>query len=109
MLTEAISNLVENAMAYSHATTDITIRINNNTHWAEVWVIDKGPGIKTETQDQATHRFYRVPGTKATGCGLGLAIVSEIAKSFNGELFFDGPEDNHFAIGIRLPLHPITL
>ncbi len=104
MLTEAISNLVENSMAYSHENTEITIRIKKNNSYAEIWVIDQGPGITKEKQEQATHRFYRVPGTKATGCGLGLAIVSEIVKSFSGILFFDGPNDNNFSIGIRLPL-----
>lgn len=104
MLTEAISNLVENAMAYSHPEKDLTIRVQKNSHWAEVWIIDKGPGIASHIQEEATHRFYRIPGTKATGCGLGLAIVTEIVKSFNGELFFDGPTKDHFAIGIRLPL-----
>ncbi|MGH1440526.1 MAG: sensor histidine kinase [Cellvibrionaceae bacterium] len=107
MLTEAISNLVENAIAYSHKNEDITIHINKNEH-AEIRIIDRGPGVLPEERESVMRRFYRKPGTKADGCGLGLPIVNEIASSFNGELFFEGPEKRngefYFSIGMRFPI-----
>lgn len=102
MLTEAISNLIENAMAYSRPHKDIVLKVQTNEQWAELLVVDNGPGIAKKDQKKAMQRFYRIPGTQAPGCGLGLAIVNEIIKSFKGTLFFAGPEDSRFAVGFRL-------
>jgi two-component system sensor histidine kinase TctE len=43
-------------------------------------VQDNGPGIALNEQKQVFDRFYRVLGNMESGCGLGLAIVREIAK-----------------------------
>lgn len=104
LLTEAISNLIENSIAYSYPQSPITISVQSKNSFAEVRVIDSGPGISREYQDEVVQRFYRVPGTKADGCGLGLSIVKEIVTIFSGDVFFEGPDNTSFCIGIRLPL-----
>ena len=40
---------------------------------------DNGLGIALNEQQKVFERFYRVLGTAESGCGLGLAIVREIA------------------------------
>jgi two-component system sensor histidine kinase TctE len=44
-------------------------------------VEDNGPGIPDTERGRVFERFYRVLGTGTDGCGLGLAIVREIAQS----------------------------
>jgi two-component system sensor histidine kinase TctE len=44
-------------------------------------VEDNGPGIPVAERERVFERFHRVLGTGAEGCGLGLAIVREIAQS----------------------------
>jgi len=50
--------------------------INND---AVLSVQDNGLGIALSEQQKVFERFYRVLGTAESGCGLGLAIVREIA------------------------------
>jgi two-component system sensor histidine kinase TctE len=49
-------------------------------------VEDNGPGIPDTERNRVFERFYRVLGTGAEGCGLGLAIVREIAQSHGAEV-----------------------
>ena len=43
-------------------------------------VEDDGPGIPESERTRVRERFYRLPGSAGIGCGLGLAIVDEIAR-----------------------------
>jgi two-component system sensor histidine kinase TctE len=43
-------------------------------------VQDDGPGIPEDERVKIFERFYRMPGSDGEGCGLGLAIVEEIAR-----------------------------
>ena len=47
---------------------------------------DNGPGIPESERARVFERFCRVLGTGAEGCGLGLAIVREIAQSHGAEV-----------------------
>jgi two-component system sensor histidine kinase TctE len=50
-------------------------------------VEDNGPGIPDPERERVFERFYRVLGTGvAEGCGLGLAIVREIALSHHADV-----------------------
>jgi signal transduction histidine kinase len=46
-------------------------------------VQDDGPGIPEDERAKIFERFYRMPTSKGEGCGLGLAIVEEIARLHN--------------------------
>jgi two-component system sensor histidine kinase TctE len=49
-------------------------------------VEDDGPGIPESERSRVRERFYRIPGSPAGGCGLGLAIVEEIARQHGARL-----------------------
>jgi two-component system sensor histidine kinase TctE len=51
-------------------------------------VEDSGPGIPEEHARHVLERFYRIPGSPGHGCGLGLAIVQEIAALHDARLVF---------------------
>jgi two-component system sensor histidine kinase TctE len=51
-----------------------------------VSIEDNGSGIPDSERAHVFERFYRVLGTGAEGCGLGLAIVREIAQSHGAEV-----------------------
>ncbi len=111
MITECVSNLIENAMAYSHEQKNIEVELTSldaktpdDQPQALIKVCDAGPGIPEHLQTKATSRFYRLPSTDKDGCGLGLAIVQEIAKNHHGKVFFEGPSAIQFVIGITIPI-----
>jgi two-component system sensor histidine kinase SenX3 len=49
-------------------------------------VIDRGPGISAEHAERIFERFYRVPGQKKYGMGLGLSIAKEIAEAHGARI-----------------------
>ena len=79
LLQELLSNLIDNAIRYSPAYAKVTVSLELNDHDAVLSVQDNGLGVALDQQHKVFERFYRVLGTAASGCGLGLAIVREIA------------------------------
>ena len=79
LIGELLSNLVDNAIAYSRSKGRVTIRVCAQPGGPVLEVEDNGPGIPIGERDKVFGRFYRVEGSPGEGCGLGLAIVQEIA------------------------------
>jgi two-component system sensor histidine kinase CreC len=54
--------------------------------WAEVQVLDEGPGIPAFANDRVFEKFYSLPrpGTGRRSTGLGLAFVREVADQHRG-------------------------
>jgi two-component system, OmpR family, sensor histidine kinase TctE len=86
LLAEMLNNLIDNALRYAaHAGGSITVRLSANPY-PEVTVEDDGPGIPEVERGRIFERFHRLPGSPAGGCGLGLAIVREIALLHGAEV-----------------------
>jgi two-component system, OmpR family, sensor histidine kinase QseC len=85
LIVSALRNLLDNALRYSPATSSVTLRIEYLDSIKICFsVIDDGPGL-TETECvQALERFWR-KGSTPHGNGLGLSIVSAIAKRYAGQ------------------------
>ncbi len=49
-----------------------------------VEIEDSGPGISPEALPRVFEPFFRAPGTRAEGCGIGLATVRRIADAHGG-------------------------
>jgi two-component system sensor histidine kinase TctE len=86
MLREMLNNLLDNAIRYTQLGGQVTVRVARTAKGAALSVEDNGPGIPDSERARVFERFYRVLGTGAEGCGLGLAIVREIAQSHGGEV-----------------------
>jgi two-component system, OmpR family, sensor histidine kinase TctE len=80
---DAIRNLVENALAYAPANTEVVVGVEST---GRVSVLDRGPGIPVSDRDQIFDRFWRGRDSRGPGSGLGLAIVSEIMKAHHGTI-----------------------
>lgn len=78
LLGELLSNLIDNALRYGRSSGHVTVKVQGGPRPA-LCVQDDGPGIPEEERVRIFERFYRLPGSAADGCGLGLAIVEEIA------------------------------
>lgn len=79
LLQELLNNLIDNALRYSQSGAKVTVSLAIVNNDAVLSVQDNGVGIALSEQQKVFERFYRVLGTAENGCGLGLAIVSEIA------------------------------
>ncbi len=87
----AILNLVENAIRHTPSGTEVTVEtgLDSATSRAFVTVSDDGPGIPDELKSRVFDRFVRDSGaadrTAGASTGLGLSIVSAIARQHGGE------------------------
>jgi signal transduction histidine kinase len=81
LLFEAISNLVDNAIKFTPEGGRVELNLSRNGQEAVVSVSDTGPGIRVEERDLVVRRFYRSDKSRRDpGLGLGLSLVSAIAK-----------------------------
>jgi signal transduction histidine kinase len=89
-LRAAISNLLENAVKYSGPEVRVRAEIGRRHGAVTVRVRDEGAGIAPAELKRVFKRFYRIPGAlsqRVKGTGLGLYIVSSIAKRHGGKVF----------------------
>lgn len=85
LLEEMTENLVDNAFRHTPAGGSLTIACGDQDGRSWLTVEDSGPGIAAEQRERVFERFYRAPGTRGDGCGLGLAIVRTIAGQHGGQ------------------------
>jgi two-component system sensor histidine kinase TctE len=90
MLKEMLNNLLDNAVRYTQPGGQVTVRVEDGPRTMALTVEDNGPGIPEAEREQVFERFHRVLGSGADGCGLGLAIVREIALSHGGDAAVTG-------------------
>jgi signal transduction histidine kinase len=89
LLTQAVINLVENAVKYSPEHTTVTVSGVRDGRWVRITVADQGPGIPEHHVPRLFERFYRADkarSRKLGGTGLGLAIVKHIAGVHQGDV-----------------------
>lgn len=86
LIREMLGNLLDNATRYTQPGGQVTVRVTAERATVLLSVEDNGPGIPPAERERVFERFHRVLGTGAEGCGLGLAIVREIAQSHNAEI-----------------------
>ena len=104
LLGEMIANLVVNALNYTPAPGEVTVRCRSAEGCSLIEVEDNGPGIPPAARQQVFERFFRLPDAGQPGSGLGLAIVREIAHGFHGEVeILDPPGGRGALLRVTLP------
>jgi two-component system sensor histidine kinase TctE len=102
LLREALSNLIDNAIHYAGPGSMVTVRVSRlDARRVLLGVEDNGPGVPEEDMPHMFQRFWR-GSEKAGGCGLGLAIVQEIAHRHGGEAFAQPHEPQGLRVGLNL-------
>lgn len=107
LLKEALSNLLHNALRYTPAGGQVTVRVAAEPGEARLMVVDNGPGIPASERLRAGERFFRASNASQPGSGLGLAIVRSIAERHGGRLEVSaGPQGQGLSVAMILPLPP---
>lgn len=103
-LTEALTNLLDNALRYCRSGDQVTVRVYAEAGRACLAVADTGPGVPQAALPKLFERFYRVPGSPAEGCGLGLAIVRQVAMAYDGEATASNREAGGLGVSMCFPM-----
>lgn len=82
-------NLIDNAIRYTPKGGEVEISIDRKENTIILSVADSGPGIPEEERSKIFNRFYRSLGTKESGSGLGLSIVTRIAELHQLDISLD--------------------
>ena len=106
-LSQAIHNLIGNAMKYGRAGTPVTVRLwDDMAGMVRLGVSDEGDGIAPEHLPRLTERFYRVDSGRSRaigGTGLGLAIVKHVVERHRGRLDIASEIGRGTVVTILLP------
>lgn len=100
-LVGAVLNLVENALQASEGEARIKVHLYRRGAWLRLCVSDAGAGIDGELLQRLGEPFLT---TKATGTGLGLAVVKAIARAHQGELHLRSRKGRGTCAMVVLPL-----
>ena len=106
-LQEALYNLLDNAVKYSHENGQIRLAARQRDGEIELSVSDTGIGIHKEDLPRIFERFYRVDKArtqdKVPGTGLGLAIVKHVAQRHGGRVEAESAPGKGTTIRVVLP------
>jgi len=81
------SNFLSNAFKYSYRNSEIVLAARTlNSDFVRFSVINSGPGLADEEQARVFDKFYRIPGHKGEGAGLGLSIARQIVQAHDGRI-----------------------
>jgi signal transduction histidine kinase len=98
LLRQVLFNLLDNATKHGPADQTVTLSArlterggaegsgSERADWIEISVSDQGPGVAPAHRDHVWERFWRAPGTKSTGFGVGLAVVRDVVERHGGEV-----------------------
>lgn len=81
-----LTNLISNAIRYSYDNATIYLKIRQQDKMVKISVQDTGQGIAPEYKEKVFDRYFRVPGTKKEGTGLGLTISKEFIEAQGGKI-----------------------
>ena len=107
-LRRVMTNLVENAVRFSHKGGEIRCRVCDTGHAVRIEVEDDGVGIPRHELTKVFDRFYQIGreiSGRRGGTGLGLAIVAALVKEMNGDvkaLSIDGQPGTRFVVTLPL-------
>jgi signal transduction histidine kinase len=105
LITHAIANVLDNAIKYSNAGSQISIEIFKNEDSAIIKINDQGIGIHQNEIALVQERFYRAGNSnRANGSGLGLSLCKEIMEKFNGQLMVESEIGVGTGVTLILPL-----
>ncbi|MCA8880557.1 MAG: HAMP domain-containing histidine kinase [Rhodobacteraceae bacterium] len=100
LLTQALTNLVVNALEHCRPPANVTIKVSTQSNLPVVSVADDGPGIPKEDRGRVLERFVRLDDSRTVpGTGLGLSLVTAIAELHHARLVL---EDNNPGLLVSL-------
>jgi signal transduction histidine kinase len=106
-LTQAILNLLSNAMKYSGGARQIEILAGTRGHDAFVDVVDHGIGISPDDQARVFERFHRVQSAETAGIagtGLGLALALHVVEAHRGRITVSSDVGRGSTFSVCIPL-----
>ncbi len=104
LMEQALVNLLHNAAIYAPGGTRVGIRASVTGNECVISISDEGPGFSKESLPMVFEKFYRAPGIRAGGAGLGLSIVRGFVEAQGGRVTAETRPEGGALFTISLPL-----
>jgi two-component system sensor histidine kinase KdpD len=101
LMLQALTNLVDNALRYEPADSQIELRGTLAGQEARLWVVNHGENISDDMRARLMEPFFR---GKSGHIGLGLAIAKGIVEAHHGRLWVEDTPGSGATFVIALPL-----
>jgi two-component system phosphate regulon sensor histidine kinase PhoR/two-component system sensor histidine kinase VicK len=106
-LSEVLSNLIDNAIKYSHDEGEVIVAAQVKGNFVEVTVQDFGIGMPGAVVGNLFSKFYRSHRSRqqVSGTGLGLYICKAIIESHGGSIWVRSKEGEGSTFGFTMPIY----
>lgn len=106
-LRQVLINYIDNALYYSPAGSEVTIKLKRMSDRVELTVTDAGIGVPKNEQTQLFGKFYRASNARKhrpDGTGVGLYLARKVITAHGGDVVFSSKEGKGSTFGFWLPL-----
>ncbi|ATL69478.1 sensor histidine kinase [Nocardia terpenica] len=104
LLERVLANLIDNALRYSPADSPIRVTAERTGDRVSITVVDSGPGVPTDLEDQLFEPFQRLGDRdNSTGVGLGLSVVRGFVEAMGGTVHAEPTPAGGLTMVVDLP------
>ncbi len=104
MVVQILTNLVENALRYSHEQSPVDVIVESEPDSWRVLVMDRGPGVPEVDREHIFEKFFRSPSVAPGGTGVGLAVAQGLARAHKGDVRYEPRMGDGGCFVLELPL-----
>lgn len=101
---QAIANILDNAVQHSPQGSRILIEIKQVSQEIVIAMSDEGSGIPDAYFSRVFDKFYRYPGSKGHGAGIGLAVAKGVVRVHEGKISVQNKTGSGACFTISLPV-----
>ena len=112
LIVQVVVNLLDNALKYTEADSEIVIELEKSGSMAQLSVADNGPGITDEEKCRIFDKFYRGVNKIADNrrsLGLGLYLCKSIIEAHGGKISVKDHMPKGTVFSFTLPLEEVIL
>ena len=109
LLRAILGNALDNALKYTPAGGEVTLRIEDRPGGARLEVVDSGPGMPPQRRDEVFKPFARLHHGDVGGAGLGLAIAQEAAARLGSRISLHDRGDGRQGLVLRVDLPGVAV
>jgi two-component system sensor histidine kinase KdpD len=104
LIHQALGALLSNAAVHAKSSQPIEVSAARDDSMLVFSVADHGPGLAPGEENKVFEKFYRGPGTRPGGLGLGLSIARQLVEAHGGQIVAQNQENGGARFSIRLPI-----
>ena len=106
-LRESVEHILRNAVAYTDEGGHIWLKASGDEESATIIIVDNGPGIAPEQQDQVFARFHKTGATRGEAAlGLGLPLTSQFVEAHGGKVQLESALGKGTSVTLNIPRAP---